>query len=33
MFSLYYIVPIPLRFFPQLPDIPYIMNLEKLCFV
>jgi hypothetical protein len=33
MFSLCYVGPLPLRFFPQVPYMPHIMNLKKLCFV
>jgi hypothetical protein len=33
MFSLRYIGPLPLRFFPQVPYMPHIMNLKKLRFM
>jgi hypothetical protein len=33
MFSLCYVGPLPLRFFPQVPYMPNIMNLKKLRFV
>jgi hypothetical protein len=33
MFSLCYVGPLPLRFFPQIPYMPHIMNLKKLRLV
>jgi hypothetical protein len=33
MFSLCYVGPLPLRFFPQVPYMPHITNLKKLRFV
>jgi hypothetical protein len=33
MFSLCYVGPLPLRFFPQVPCMPHTMNLKKLRFM